>query len=231
MRSCWIRGLRPPRSHAPDWRPVAARCLLSEFSALGTGEKAAAAEDGLGLGRCTYFYLARVEVDFAELVVAYRPERLPGAVAPFDTGGVFHGHEEADPTWRDHGHLRAFVASNSYNLPATEDFEAWLGRAYADPLDYARGRRPQVPLDPIVYAADPRAWTWEVRVQKPAAHGTPTLERVFCSSTQQRHLIEWAQDHLDPASCVRLADVLTQRATIGDPPSRVDAVIQWLEAP
>jgi hypothetical protein len=127
------------------------------------------AEDILGLGRSSYFFVGRACLDFGDVALAFTPkceEGHTGSATPFDTGGLINGRIQGNLP--DPGNARCdFGSSATIQLSLWRTaFGHYLAAYFSTPLDYWTARQPSR-VDPEGIYRHPdntfRAWTFEVR--------------------------------------------------------------------
>ena len=164
MSIVWTHGLRGGSS--TDGLPVVVRRLVGSQEFPMSGPRTAAAEDGLGLGRCVYFYVGRCEPDFSYCVIAYRASvDCPGQISPFDTGGLFYD-------WMISGldleEKRQLIADHTYDAAGYRDeFRRWILDSFDSVAVYIKGELPpRIGLVPGFVGARAKDWTWEARIPR-----------------------------------------------------------------
>jgi hypothetical protein len=152
-----------------DWQRVVFHRLRLEYTKLARGPKTEASEDGLDMEPSAYWYVARLEQEFAYVATLSADVLNPGGsgmACAFDTGGLWHGHLKlAAPL--DAAQKRQFLAEHAYSMDEYEPvMMSWLEAAYPpEPLvHYSRGIEPTVHTIGEVVITDSRSWTWEVSV-------------------------------------------------------------------
>jgi hypothetical protein len=105
----------------------------------GSAPNTLAAENGLGIGRCLYFFAGRAEpFGNISLVFSHESERNHrGSASPFDSGGLFHGHIKHRMSGK--GPLIQCKVFNLYNYPLADwrqAFAHFLSRHFSRPADY-----------------------------------------------------------------------------------------------
>jgi hypothetical protein len=222
----WVLGIRPKRI---DWFRHVQALLLSTFHTDVSGGATAAAEAGLGLPPSCYWYIFRTEAHFGHIVflwtekTAFRPG--DGAVAPFDTGGIWHGHVMMDPVLDSDGKAR-FVASNSAPVSGWRGaFEKWILANYESMAEYVAGTPPKVGVPGIVYDSRNSAvsWTWEARLEKKSYRQQVAIRHVFWNADDRKAFEDWvevrsgldekvAEDLLALVDLVSIESLRTERA-------------------
>ena len=178
-----------------SWQEILFKRLEGEFDKIPTGVSTGRAEDGLELGRCTCFCVGRCDPGYSNVAVRYIAAG-DYRVAPFDTGGLW---DDKYPVDLSPGcDKRSLVESTSFDgLQYVSPFQCWVAAVY----DHDRGYVDGVPpgrhyLPEILYHdADPRSWTWEVRLRRDAdSSSLPTIVAV-CLSSQDRDLyVRWVRN-------------------------------------
>jgi hypothetical protein len=138
------------------------------------------AEDGLGIGRCVYFYAGYLRPRFGPigLIVGSTVERVGHwSASAFDSGGLFHG---AGAFGIEVDLAKRVALFNVWNFPGNvwrAKFEADVAQGFRMGVeDYVEGRRPvRLPAERQRFAdnvgsddeilGESRAWRWEVRGQ------------------------------------------------------------------
>jgi hypothetical protein len=176
-----------------DWQRVVFHRLRLEYDKLGRGENTKASEDGLGMDPSAYWYVARLEPDFA-WVATLSTDALrqggPGMACAFDTGGLWHDWITLVVPLTTPAQKRDFLRRNRYSLDGYHPtMRSWLDSAYEPQpvVHYSRGVQPKVHTIPEVSIADDtRSWTWEVSVSVncPAASFPPATS---LHMTEQRY--------------------------------------------
>lgn len=190
--------LRASGTHM-DWQRVLFHRLRLEHRKLGRGPTTAAAEDGLQIDPSAYWYIGRLEPDYAYIVTLSIDALEPGAqgvVCPFDTGGLWHDKltlvAPLTPTQK-----RQFLADNSYSMDNYHAaMQSWLESAFEvneHVASYSRGAKPSAHSIPdIVIDDDTRSWTWEVRVAvKAATDSLPPATSLHMTEQQYDQYETW----------------------------------------
>ena len=172
----WVQGLRGGAVETDlPWERVLYERLVGRHDRIQNSSKTVAAEIGLDIGNCAYFYIGRCDPDFGDQVVGYRrPISSTVRVAPFDTGGLWHGYINTQPALVP-SEKQKLVDDNSHKLGDFEwAFQAWGSAAYAssapfpDSAPYTEGRKTLVNSEPeiefTIAEETHRWWTWEGRV-------------------------------------------------------------------
>src|ERR1700730_8361094 len=115
------------------WQQVVFSRLRAEHSRLGRGPSTARCEDGLGIQPSAYWYVARLEPDYAYVATLSTDALVPGGAGiacAFDTGGL----------WSDKITLvapltpaekRALLSRSAYAMDEYHPtMESWLADAY-----------------------------------------------------------------------------------------------------
>jgi hypothetical protein len=224
----WIQGIRP-RLAEDVWQRLVQSTLLLTFIDQPPSMNTAATESALGFEPCAYWYLCRSEARFGSVVFLWRtstgePLRVAdGAVAPFDTGGIWHGHIRTNPALEE-AKRKAFVAS--YSRPADEWVDAlstWIETNYSGAADYVAGRPPKTGLPGIVYdtSNEASAWTWEARLEKALWHRQVMIGHVFWSAGDRSRFEDWLEtSDVDERVAEELIDFLSA-ASIETPPGEL----------
>lgn len=193
----WVLGIRPK---ATVWYRRVQSLLLSTFPSDIAGVSTAAAENGLGLSPSLYWYVLRTEEHYGHVVFLWseREAFLPedGAVSPFDTGGLWHGHVATDPAVEPDDR-KEFVAANS--VPVSDwlvAFQSWIRANYARTAEYVEGQPPNVGVARIVYDSrnSAPAWTWEARVEKGRYRQQVAIRHVFWSADDRKAFEDWVEE-------------------------------------
>lgn len=149
--------------------------------------RAIAAEQGLNLGDCLYFYVGYACSDFVEMalnrvirtafVLLYDNSIVThtdtGGHTPFDSGGVWHGYIRFSPEMTTEQARTWAAACPSVNTLANwrDNVDEYVSRAFGTEGDYVEATHPRVsdtegdgrmthPRN------DRRAWTYEVRLHR-----------------------------------------------------------------
>lgn len=220
----WVSGIKWPLPG--DWKDRLVSILLLRFASQPSRGPTADAETGLGLSPCVYWYVFRSEPRFGSIVFVWRedsgtPIRAgDGAVAPFDTGGIWHGLVRTNLAMTA-AERKHFVETHS--RPATAwlgELIAWLKANYADATNYIAGRAPTSGVAGIVYdtSNEAAAWSWEARLEKAAYRGQVTVRHVFWSADDRRAFEDWLETEsgLDEREAVDLMNVIAS-ATVETP--------------
>lgn len=226
----WVSGIRPPTSTGP-WQERVQSILLYRFVDQPARGKTAEAEEGLGIPSCAYWYVCRCDPMYGFVVFLWSEDRsIPleagdGAVAPFDVGGVWHGHIRLSPDLDSAGR-KNFVARHSRPLPEwLSEFRSYIATNYDTTADYVRGQVPKVGVRGIVYDSnEPPAWTWEARLFKSAYRRQIRIRHVFWSAPDRREFENWLETASDID--VRIASELLElisRVTIELPAREIVA--------
>lgn len=187
----WVQGMRrsgdPANERRTTWLEVFHSRLNGQHHALPPGEKTKEAEDGLEIGRCSYYFIGRCEPAFGDSAILFEKPDGPCAVLPFDTGGLWHNHFEPMLGIMTPQEKRAFLqlytmSGNSF-LPQLEN---WGRASFSTFRCYAEGEPPSSPymnrMRIDVTDADPRAWSWEGRYPHSNSEAKPMRPRkVFIS--------------------------------------------------
>lgn len=216
----WVQGLRGGAVETDlPWERVLYERLVGRHDRIQNSSKTLAAEIGLNIGHCAYFYIGRCDPDFGDHVVGYRrPISSTVRVAPFDTGGLWYGYINTQPALVP-SEKQKLVDENSHKLGDFERaFQAWGSVAYAssapfpDSAPYTEGRKPLVhsatEIDLTSAAATPRWWTWEGRVASTSSE-TKSLEsfRLYMTDRDKEEYVRWLRNNGD----ISVADKLNHR--------------------
>jgi hypothetical protein len=119
----------------------------------------------------TYFYAGRACPDFGGVVLAFDSEcekSRKGSAAPFDTGGIIHGHIAISSGLVDPDSLRQFVADSQIDIVQwRENFSVYLA-AYFFPLQHYWKSRPYRPDPDGIFdnsCNQWRAWVFEILLE------------------------------------------------------------------
>jgi hypothetical protein len=194
----WVLGIRRPK--AREWLARVEALLLHTFVNEPPGEETAVAESGLGFQPSCYWYICRTEGDFGHIVFLWTEEHdvswgSSDAATPFDTGGVWHEKIVFDPLLSDSGR-KQFVAAHSQPVSAwLGEFVTWLQANYDRTADYIRGVPPRAGVPGIVYDSqnEPRAWTWEARLEKSSYRRQVGIRKVFWTADDRRAFENWIE--------------------------------------
>jgi len=195
----WILGLRPKKGLGAAWQSIVQSILLRTFRTAATGPNTAAAEKGLGIAPCVYFYVFQTTGRFGSVVFLWRenPDKplkaADGAVAPFDTGGIWHGRIVTDPPLAGTAR-QGFVQKHSKPIDKwLPEFVKWIADNYKTTEEYLEGKPPSAGVRPIVYDSrnEEGAWTWEARVEKASWDEQISIGHVFWSREDRTAFEEW----------------------------------------
>jgi hypothetical protein len=190
--------------------------LRLEYDKLGRGNNTKKSEDGLGTDPSAYWYVARLEPDFAWVVTLSTDELQPGGpgiACSFDTGGLWHNWLTLVVPVTTQAEKRDFLRRNSHSLNGYHPtMRSWVDSAYDPPPvePYSRGVQPKVAAIPEVrIAGDSRSWTWEVSVPVSSQAGSfPVATSLHMTDQQFDQYESWVlglrelssfevYDHLD----------------------------------
>lgn len=180
------------RAASHDWKQVLFRRLRSEYDQITRGSKTAEAETGLGMAPSAYWYVSRLEPDFAyvaTLSVGAGGPHGPGMTCPFDTGGLWHDKLTlVAPLTEDE--KRQLLVDHGYEVDAFHPtMEDWLNAAYPPkPVDhYSGGTKPRHLIVPeIEVGGSARSWTWELSLNV-SASGVTFPPATSLHITQERY--------------------------------------------
>jgi hypothetical protein len=134
-----------------------------------------------GLEPSKYFYAALVEPSFGGVALVYEPgmsSARAGTANPYDTGGTLAGKclpfADIDDRDKRRERARSLLLETLWEVPGWRGaLQEYLVEFYSDPDRYVRRRcpdrsledaPPDLPARHEAQDADPRAWTWEVRL-------------------------------------------------------------------
>lgn len=212
----WISGIRPPVTSG-DWLERVEDILTGRFMSGPSRGATAAAEEGLALAPSAYWYLCRSDLRFGFVVFLWRVQRAnplladDGAVAPFDTGGLWHGHIQTALILSE-SERQQFVSRHSRPVYRwLPELTSWLDRNYASPGDYVIGVPPRAGLAGIVYDGrnEAPAWTWEARLHKDSFRGQIAIERIFWTAADRSAFEDWLETReIDDREAVDLLELI-----------------------
>jgi hypothetical protein len=177
------------------WTEIVLNRLEGQHVKNGSSPTTLAAEAGLGLPRCAYWYVGRRDAIYGRaLTISYVDATAPVAdvLSPLDTGGWWLA--KTPSTLTQNGRVQ-WLTTHSYNLArGLPLFLTWIDTHYPGPSrEYIAGIPPRpariVGTPAGWQGTRPEDWTWELRSAlgrpSPAVH-TRTPDRVYLG----------AQDHL-----------------------------------
>lgn len=229
MSSLLTQGLSSStsKSSATDWRSVIGHRLIGRYDLIPTSPRTVEAEIGLRLGgRHAYWFVSRVDTLYGRVLMVWRPAASASSrdllVAPFDTGGFWHGHIA---TTRQFGgsDKQEFVSSWSLSLmDALPLFCDWVNDVFVSKFEYVSGAA--VPDYVVHDHVDPSvnhslAWSWETRsATSKELTGDLVLDAIFWQEDDLLSMRAYVQQYL-PAAAVRptlalLASVSRRDSTV-----------------
>jgi len=156
-----------------DWRVVVLNRLIGQYSVIPTSASTSAAEKGLGIAPSAYWFLSRVDNLYGRVLMVWTAKGSvsPNSrLSPFDTGGIWHDHLEADPPFSSPSDKAAFVSQ--YTMVPADGFPVfseWLSTAFAGPHEYvaAAASEPYYIIhERLASCKSAFAWSWELRTPK-----------------------------------------------------------------
>jgi len=194
----WILGLRPKKAGAA-WQPFVHSILLRTFVTEPNGPNTTATETALGFAPCVYFYVFQTSGRFGSVVFLWRENPVQslkaadGAVAPFDTGGIWHKRVIMQPPLPEPAR-KTFVKMHSRPVDQwLQEFVAWIAANYGKTSEYVEGKPPRAGVGGIVYDSrnEDGGWTWEARLEKASWREQISVDHIFWSLEDRRSFEDW----------------------------------------
>jgi hypothetical protein len=203
-----------------DWRHIVTCRLASDYQHIASSDRTKEAETGLAISPpCAYWFFSRVDDLYGSVLMVWRS--VDGAdlsseylqVAPYDTGGLWHGHIKMSRTFSPackRSHVRNWSTTPEHCIPLFLD---WLRNVFSDSGKYVAGtERPRYVLQDHMPPSGNNcpAWSWELRCPK-VTDLTKffTLDAIFMTKEAELTLRSYIQETYDGADMRQLLQKLS----------------------
>lgn len=216
----WASGIRPPKIE-DEWHPLVLKILSYKFHESPSRGRTEEAENGLAIAPSCYWYVWRADELYGEVVFLWREGAVPlrdsdGGVAPFDSGGFWHGFVRTSTVFADDVEKRSFFASICVKVSEwrTPFFE-YVTSNYDDARDYVEGRTPAVGTPGIVRGAPnaASAWTWEARIARAEYRMQVVIDSIYWVERDRFKFEQFlASAPLDDDEMTRIAAMIEEQS-------------------
>ncbi len=202
-----------------DWQRIVMHRFLEDYSRMTSSDSTEQAEFGLGFPPSSYWYVGRVHNLYGRVLMAWssRSDQFAGAlVTPFDTGGLWHGKIEAEPSLTSEEARQKFVRESSINTQLAHDlFFDWLDDGFSECYEYVGGLGPPMALlDDRLKPSEnnPFSWSWEVRYARHTRlpEQALRLEKVFWPEEDYFSYLAYLRNEIEDEERYRACFVLAK---------------------